>query len=79
MIGCEFANDLRSANYEVTIVHPTALPLERMLPPDAGEVLCGKLGELGVNWCFGLKAEAVDRAESGYCVTLSDGSVLEGG
>lgn len=77
LIGCEFANDLRSANFEVTIIHPTALPLERMLPPDAGEVLREKLGELGVNWRFGLKAEAVDRAETGYRVTLSDGSTLE--
>ena len=77
LIGCEFANDLRSANFEVTIIHPTALPLERMLPPDAGEVLREKLGELGVNWRFGLKAEAVDRVETGYRVTLSDGSTLE--
>lgn len=77
LIGCEFANDLRSANYEVTIVHPAALPLERMLPPAAGEVLRDKLGETGVKWRFGLKAEAIDRTENGYCVTLSDGSLLE--
>lgn len=77
LIGCEFANDLRARNYEVTIVHPTALPLERMLPPDAGEVLRDRLGEVGVNWRFGLKAEAVDRTEAGYRVKLSDGSVVE--
>lgn len=77
LIGCEFANDLRTSNYEVTIVHPTALPLERMLPPDAGEVLRDRLGEVGVNWRFGLKAEAVDRTEAGYRVKLSDGSAVE--
>jgi rubredoxin-NAD+ reductase len=76
LIGCEFANDLRIGNYEVTIVHPAAFPLERMLPPAAGEMLCDKLSEMGVNWRFGLKAEAVDRADDGYCVTLSDGSTL---
>lgn len=77
LIGCEFANDLRSANYEVTIIHPAVLPLERVLPPAAGEVLRDRLGEIGVNWRFGLKAEAVDRAEAGYRVMLSDGSMLE--
>ena len=77
LIGCEFANDLRTGSYEATIVHPSASPLERMLPPEAGQVLRDKLGEIGVNWCFGLKAEAVDRTGGGYRVTLSDGSVLE--
>jgi rubredoxin-NAD+ reductase len=77
LIGCEFANDLRIGGFEVTIVHPSAFPLERMLPQAASEVLRDKLLELGANWRFGLKAEAVDRADAGYRVKLSDGSVLE--
>jgi len=39
LIGCEFANDLVAAGYEVDVVDPGTQPLGRLLPPEAGDLL----------------------------------------
>ena len=77
LIGCEFANDLAAAGYRVDLIHPAAYPLERLLPVPAAEVLRGALAGAGVTWHLGASAIRVDRTETGYRLTLSDGSVVE--
>jgi rubredoxin-NAD+ reductase len=77
LIGCEFANDLASAGYEVTLTDPAAWPLSRLLPPSAGEALRDGLARASVKWRLGDSASAVARDGSGYRVSLQSGSTID--
>jgi rubredoxin-NAD+ reductase len=76
LIGCEFANDLAGAGYAVTVIDPTAYPLSGLIPEAAGRQLLAPLTSLGVTWRFGVAVKAVDRAATGYALTLTDGTAL---
>ncbi|QIT56596.1 FAD-dependent oxidoreductase [Aquisalimonas sp. 2447] len=77
LIGCEFANDLREAGYQVDMVFPEPLPLPRLLPERPAKALHEALTELGATLHTGVTVEAVNRAGGGYAATLSDGRALE--
>jgi rubredoxin-NAD+ reductase len=77
LIGCEFANDLAHAGYQVDVVHLGAWPLERLLPAQAGQRLAASLGGLGVSWHFARSAKSVERAGEGYAATLDNGETIE--
>ena len=53
LVGCEFANDLINAGYNVTVVSPDAYPLMRLIPKLAGEGLKQALADKGVVWKLG--------------------------
>jgi rubredoxin-NAD+ reductase len=76
LIGCEFANDLATAGYAVTVIDPAAYPLSGLMPEQAGKQLLAPLAKWGVTWRFGAAVNAVDRASTGYALTLTDGSTL---
>lgn len=76
LIGCEFANDLASAGYAVTVIDPTAYPLSGLMPQQAGEQLLEPLNKLGVTWRFGAAVKAVNRKASEYSLMLSDNTTL---
>ncbi len=77
LIGCEFANDLRSAGIAVDVISTGSAPLNRLLPEAAGHALQEGLAHIGVNWHIDRSVTAVDRAAQGYRLTLSDGSIIE--
>ncbi len=76
LIGCEFANDLASAGYQVTVIDPAAYPLASLLPELAGNQLLEPLQKLAVSWRFGVSVQAVNQSAKGYALTLSDASTL---
>ncbi|MFN3545173.1 MAG: FAD-dependent oxidoreductase [Thiobacillus sp.] len=76
LIGCEFANDLVHAGFEVDVVHLGEWPLERLLPVEAGRRLADALAVRGVRWHFGRTGKQVDRSGSGYTVTLDNGETV---
>jgi rubredoxin-NAD+ reductase len=76
LIGCEFANDLAHAGYAVDGVHLGDWPLERLLPPAAGQRLADSLAAIGVTWHFGRSAKSVERTAGGYQVALDNGDTL---
>ena len=76
LIGCEFANDLATAGYAVTIIDPTAYPLSGLLPEQAGKQLIDPLAAQGVAFRFGAAVNAVNLDRTGYALTLSDNSIL---
>ena len=76
LIGCEFANDLQAHGYQVELVHTAAYPLDRLVPPQVGQMLTDALQQIGVKWHFETTARAVDQAREGYRVTLSNGSTI---
>lgn len=72
LIGCEFANDLISAGFRVTVVDPSAGPIAALLPPDLSQQLQTALAAQGVVWHFGKTVVAVDHA--GATSTATPGS-----
>jgi rubredoxin-NAD+ reductase len=76
LIGCEFANDLATAGYAVTVIDPTSHPLSSLMPEQAGRQLLEPLAAMGVTARFGVAVQAVDRQPTGYALTLTDGSAL---
>ncbi|MGA7595553.1 MAG: FAD-dependent oxidoreductase [Gallionella sp.] len=77
LIGCEFANDLATAGYTVTIIDPTAYPLSGLLPEHAGRELIDPLAAQGVAFRFGAAVNAVNLGRTGYALTLNDGTILQ--
>jgi rubredoxin-NAD+ reductase len=74
LIGCEFADDLRSGGLAVTVVEPAARPLAALLPQPMSEALHGRLAARGVDWRLGLTLDRLDSGPSGLEARLSDGS-----
>lgn len=79
LIGCEFANDLATAGHAVCVIDPGAWPIASLMPEQAGRQLLAPLAALGVDWRFGTSVSRVDRAASGYLLTLADGTQLHAG
>jgi rubredoxin-NAD+ reductase len=77
LIGCEFANDLASSGYQVSVIGLGRWPMERLLPMEAGQKLQAALSELGVDWHLQNTLQRIDKAQQGYSLTLADGATLE--
>ncbi|MDO8990001.1 MAG: FAD-dependent oxidoreductase [Sideroxyarcus sp.] len=77
LIGCEFANDLAAAGHAVSVIDPGPWPIASLMPEQAGRQLLAPLAALGVDWRFGTSVSRVDRAASGYLLTLADGAQLQ--
>lgn len=73
LIGCEFANDLAEAGYDVDMVFPESLPLSGLLPETPAAALKGALEALGVVCHTGRLAQRVDNSGDGVAATLDDG------
>ncbi len=77
LIGCEFAHDLASAGYEVTVVGLGRWPMSTLLPQPVGLGLQHALSQLGVSWK--LNTTIVNASESidhSWLLTLSNGEIL---
>lgn len=77
LIGCEFANDLATAGFAVTVIDPGPYPLASLIPEQAGKQLLEPLAKIGVLWRFGTSVQSVNKATPGYALTLADGSVVQ--
>lgn len=76
LIGCEFANDLASNGFEVSVIGLGEWPMERLLPAAAGKKLQAALAECGVDWNLKNTVQRIERAEQGYRLSLADGQHL---
>ena len=76
LIGCEFANDLVNAGYEVEVVELFDYALGRLVPREAGEAISEALAERGVTWHFGAACEGVERDGDILRVSLAGGRTL---
>ena len=77
LIGCEFANDLRSAGLDVEVYDIAPQPLGRLLPAEAGSLYRQGLEAAGVHFHFGVSVKTVERQKAGYRLTDSNGVVSE--
>lgn len=77
LVGSEFANDLSSSAHSVVVVDPLTTPLGQLVPPQIGVSVQNALAAQGVDWRLGRTVDAIDHANEGYCLTLSDGQTIK--
>lgn len=76
LIGCEFANDLATAGYQVSVIDIATHPLGRLVPETVGHALRDALSTLGIDWHFGVSTNTVDRTTEGLRIGFSDDSSI---
>lgn len=77
LIGCEFANDLLLADFEVSVIDLADLPLNRLLPQQAGEYLKNTLSDKGVNWFLAKNIESINYENNLFTINLSGGLIID--
>ncbi len=77
LIGCEFANDLSNAGYEVHVIAPDKFPLSLFVPEEVGNLLKKELEKNGVHFHLQCVANTVNKINEKYCLDLSNGKKLE--
>ncbi len=77
LIGCEFANDLATAGYPVTLIDIADYPLSNLLPEQAGRYLQQALSEQGVNWKLGKNIQQLNFADNRFSIELEGEAAIE--
>lgn len=77
LIGCEFAEDLSSAGFQVSVIDPAQYPLASLLPVETAKRLERQLQAKGIDWRFNKTLDAVDSGGNKLRATLSDGMAIE--
>lgn len=72
LIGCEFANDLVKAGYEVSVFDPAGWPLSQLVPEECGRAVERELARAGVRWHLGHAAVAVHHANDALQIVRDD-------
>ena len=77
LIGCEFANDLSNAGYEVHVIALAKTPLDLLLPEEIGVILQAALEKNGVRFHFESAVNQINTHDNRYLLELSNGNFLE--
>jgi rubredoxin-NAD+ reductase len=77
LIGCEFANDLSNAGYEVNVIAPAKWPLDTLIPEAIGKLLQTTLSENNIHWHLECVVKEVNKSAQGYTLLLSNGETLQ--
>ncbi|MCG7991612.1 MAG: FAD-dependent oxidoreductase [Candidatus Thiodiazotropha lotti] len=77
LIGCEFANDLLSQGYQVSLIGPDPHPISTLLPAITGKALQQAMTETGTHWHLQQTAAIMDQLAQGYRLTLTDASIID--
>ena len=77
LIGCEFANDLAGAGFQVHVVDPATRPLAALLPEVASAPLQQALGALGVVWHLNDRVSSVSHQGPALLAHLHGGETLQ--
>ena len=73
LIGCEFANDLISQDYQVDVIGLGETPLDTLIPAEAGKSLLAALEKEGVVWHLDTTVDCLKHSNKGYQVSLKNG------
>ncbi len=76
LVGCEFANDLSKAGYQVKMIMPEQAPMATFLPEKIGRLLQGALHQQGVEWNPGELVVSMRRQGQKIAVSLSSEKIL---
>ena len=77
LVGCEYANDLAQAGYQVTLVAPCEQLMPTLLPAPLAGALQRSLEALGVQTLLGAQLADLSLAGDGCRATLLDGRELD--
>ncbi len=77
LIGCEFANDMTTADYKVTVVDPMTTALPGLLPEQAGKAVVENLEMAGVTFELNTQVTEITETQTGLLVKLSNGKPIE--
>ena len=77
LIGCEFANDLAQAGYDIDVIGPSEYPLEKLVPVAVGEFLKDSLSTIGVQWHLKATVENMRADEGGVLLSLTNGEKIK--
>jgi rubredoxin-NAD+ reductase len=77
LIGCEFANDLAMAGYNVHVIDISTQPLGKLLPPAGGAFLKRKLEAIGVAFHFDTITKRVEKIGKKLQLTFANGKTLQ--
>lgn len=77
LIGCEFANDLAMAGYNVHVIDISTQPLGKLLPPAGGAFLKRKLEAIGVAFHFDTITKRVEKIGEKLQLTFANGKTLQ--
>lgn len=72
-VGLEVAAAARQAGAEVTVVDPAAVPLEKVMGAELGEVFAGLHRDHGVDLRMGAQVSEISHSDDATHVRLSDG------
>lgn len=77
LIGCEFANDLVQAGYQVDMVDPLDWPLATLLPEATGRDLQRTLEGAGVRFHGNCRVTSLEHSGAGIRAKLDNGETLQ--
>ncbi|GAB3432864.1 FAD-dependent oxidoreductase [Massilia solisilvae] len=77
LIGCEFAEDLAAAGYQVTLVDPNPRPLSALAAPTLSDALVRSWSGQPIGLRLGTTATSVVRGRAGLELKLADGGVVD--
>ena len=77
LIGCEFANDLAMAGYNVHVIDISTQPLGKLLPPAGGAFLQRKLEAIGVAFHFDTITKRVEKIGKKLQLIFANGKTLQ--
>lgn len=77
LIGTEFAEDLVTGGYSVTVIDPASYPIPSLLPEQTARRLESTLSDKGVQWVFGKTVESVENSGDKVRAILNDGMAIE--
>ncbi|MES9911312.1 MAG: FAD-dependent oxidoreductase [Candidatus Sedimenticola sp. 4PFRAG1] len=76
LIGCEFAEDLSTGGYQVSVIDPAGSPLASLVPEEVGKQLQQQLGEKRVTWHFEQTLNDINHSNGMFLATLSNGETF---
>lgn len=77
LIGCEFANDLAGAGYQVHMIDVSAQPLGRLLPPEGGKYLQDRLAAVGIRFHLNTQTQGIERSGIRYRLVFAGERTIE--
>ncbi|MFW2422636.1 MAG: FAD-dependent oxidoreductase [Porticoccaceae bacterium] len=77
LIGCEYANDLTKAGYQVELVEAAPRLLANLLPEQASAALLTAMQAAGINCHFDTVVDSIDQQGSGVSAELTNGTAIE--
>lgn len=76
LIGCEFANDLVHAGFQVKVIDIAGAPLNRLLPGPNGRYMHEALQQVGVDWHLGTAVQTIEADGAGVRIQCTNGESL---